>query len=98
MVRIGNIFNFEWIVQLPEQWHIKKLMIDYSIQTISFIGLNIIYGVIEMNYEESSPVDRSTKRTLSYPTEELWHLEAKTNEYFLLNCFLMTGVFCKSMI
>ena len=57
-------------------------MIDYSIQTISFIGLNIIYGVIEMNYERSLPVDRSTKPTLSYPTEELWNLEAKTNEDF----------------
>ena len=53
-------------------------MIDYSIQKISFIGLNIIYGVIEMNYERSLPVDRSTKPTLSYPTEELWNLEAKT--------------------
>ena len=57
-------------------------MIDYSIQTISFIGLNIIYGVIKMNYERSLPVDRSTKRTLSYRTEELLHLQAKTNEDF----------------
>ena len=48
MVRVGNVSNFDWLVQLPEQWHREKLMIDYSIQTISFIGLNIIYGVIGM--------------------------------------------------
>ena len=83
MVRVGNVSNLYWIVQLPEQWHRKKLMIDYSIQTISFIGLNIIYGVIGKNYERSLPVDRSTKRTLSYPTEELWQLETKTNKDFL---------------
>ena len=82
MVRAGNVSTFEWIVQLPEQWHRKWLMIDYPIQTISFVGLNIIYGVIKMNYERSLPVDRSTKRTLSYRTEELWHLQAKTNEDF----------------
>ena len=80
MVRAGNVSTFEWIVQLPEQWHRKYLMIDYSIQ--SFIGLNKIYSVIKMNYERSLPVDRSTKRTLSYRTEELWHLQAKTNEDF----------------
>ena len=51
MVRVGKVYNFDWLVQLPEQWHREKLMIDYSIQTISFIGLNIIYGVIGMNYE-----------------------------------------------
>ena len=73
MVRVGNVSNFGWISQLPEQWHRKKLMIDYSIQTISFIGLNIMYGVIRMNYERSLPVDRSTKKTLFYATEELWH-------------------------
>ena len=83
MVRVGNVSNLGWIVQLPEQWHRKKLMIDYSIQTISFIGLNIIYGVIRMNYERSLPVDRSTKQTLSYATEELWQLETKTNKDFL---------------
>ena len=82
MVRVGKVSNFEWIVQLPEQWHRKKLVIDYSIQTISFIGLNIIYGVSGMNYERSLLVDRSTKRTLSYATEELWHLETKTNKDF----------------
>ena len=65
MVRARNASNFDWGLELPEQWHRKKLMIDYSIQTISFIGLNIIDGVIKMNYERSLPVDRSTKRTLS---------------------------------
>ena len=83
MVRVGNVSNFDWLVQLPEQWHRKKLMIDYSIQTTSFICLNKIYGVIGMNYERSLPVDRSSKRTLSYATEELWHLEIKTNKDFL---------------
>ena len=58
-------------------------MIDYSIQTISFICLNIIDGVIGMNYERSLPVHRGTKRTLFYATEELWHLEIKTNKDFL---------------
>ena len=82
MVGVGNVSNFDWLVQLLEQWHRERLMIDYSIQTISFIGLNIIYGVIKMNYERSLPVDRSTKRTLSYATEELWHLQTKTNKYF----------------
>ena len=65
MVRVGKVSNFDWLVQLPEQWHREKLMIGYSIQTINFIGLNIIYGVIGMNYERSLLVDRSTKRTLS---------------------------------
>ena len=83
MVRFVNISNFDRIVELPEQWHRKKLMIGYSIQTISFLGLNIIYGVIGKNYETSLPVDRSCKRTLSYSTEELWHLEIKTNKDFL---------------
>ena len=78
MVRVVNVSNFDWLVQLPEQWHRKKLMIDYSIQTTSFIGLNKIYGVNGMNYERSLPVDRSTKMTLSYATEELWHLETRT--------------------
>ena len=73
MVRVGNLSNFDWIVQLPQVWHKKKLMICYSIETISFIGLNIIYGVIGMNYERSLAVDRRSKRTLSYATEELWH-------------------------
>ena len=58
-------------------------MIGYSIQTISFLGLNIIYGVIGKNYERSLPVERSSKRTLSYSTEELWHLQIKTNKDFL---------------
>ena len=75
--------NLYWIVQLLEQWHRKKLMIDYSIQTISFIGLNIIYGVNGKNYERSLRVDRSTNRTLSYATEELWQLETKSNKDFL---------------
>ena len=83
MVRVGNASNFDWLVQLPEQWHREKLMTDYSIQTISFIGLNIIYGVIRMNDERSLLVDRSTKRTLSYATDELWHLQKKTNKDFL---------------
>ena len=83
MVRVGNVSNFDWLVQLPEQWHREKLMTDYSIETISFIGLNIIYGVIRMNDERSLPVDRSPKYTLSYATEELWHLETKTNKDFL---------------
>ena len=83
MVRFVNVSNFDRIVELPEQWHRKKLMIGYSIQTISFLGLNIIYGVIGKNYETSLPVDRSCKRTLSYSTEELWHLEIKTNKDFL---------------
>ena len=78
MVRAGNVSNFDRIVQLPEQWHGKKLIIDYSIQTTSFIGLNKIHGVNGMNYERSFPVHRSTKRTLSYATEELWHLETRT--------------------
>ena len=65
MVRVGKVYNFDWLVQLPEQWHREKLMIDYSIQTTSFIGLNIIYGVIGMNYERSLLVDGSTKRNLS---------------------------------
>ena len=82
MVRIGNVSNFDWLVQLPEQWHWKKLMIDYSIQTTSFIGLNKICGVIGMNYERSLLVARSSKRTLSYATEELWHLETKTSIAF----------------
>ena len=42
MVRVVNVSNFDWIVELPEQWHRKKLRIGYSIQTISFLGLNII--------------------------------------------------------
>ena len=33
MVRVGNVSNFDWLVQLPEKWHWKMLMIDYSIQT-----------------------------------------------------------------
>ena len=82
MVRVGNVFNLDWIVQLSEQWHRKKLMIDYSIQTISFIGLNIIYGVIVLIYERSFPFDGSIKRTPSYATEELWHLETKTIKEF----------------
>ena len=77
MFRAGNVSNFDWLVQLPEQWHRKKLMIDYSIQTARFIGLNKIYGVNGMNYERSFPVQRSTKRTLSYATEELWPLETR---------------------
>ena len=77
MVGAGNVSNFDWLVQLPEQWHRKKLMIDYSIQTTSFIGLNKIYGVNGMNYERSFPVHRGKKRTLSYATEELWHLETR---------------------
>ena len=83
MVRFVNVSNFDRIVELPEQLHRKKLMIGYSIQTISFLGLNIIYGVIGKNYERSLPVERSSKRTLSYSTEELWHLQIKTNKDFL---------------
>ena len=83
MFKVGNVSNFDWLVQLPEKWDREKLMIDYSIQTISFIGLNIIYGVIRMNNEGSLPVDRSPKWSLSYATEELWHLETKTNKDFL---------------
>ena len=83
MVRARNVSNFDWLVQLPEQWQRKKLMIHYSIQTTSFIGLNKIYGVIGMNYKRSFLVDRSTKRTLHYATEELWHLQTKTNKDFL---------------
>ena len=83
MVRARIVSNFDWLVQLPEQWHRKKLVIDYSIQTTSFISLNKIYGVIGMNYERSLPVDRSTKRTLPYPTGELWHFQTKTNKDFL---------------
>ena len=83
MVRVVNVSNFDWIVELPEEWHRKKLMIGYSIQTISFLGLYIIYGVIGKNYETSLPVDRSCKRTLSYSTEELSHSEIKTNKDFL---------------
>ena len=83
MVRVVNVSNFDWVAPLPEQFHRKKLMIGYSIKTTSFIGLNIIYGVIGRNYERSLPVDRSSKRTLSYATEELWHLEIKTNKGFL---------------
>ena len=83
MVRVVNVSNFDWIVELPEQWDRKKLMTVYSIQTISFLGLNIIYGVIGKNYETSLPVDRSCKWTLSYSTEELWHIEIKTNKDFL---------------
>ena len=83
MVRARNVSNFDWLLQLPEQWHRKKLMIDYSIQTTSFIGLNKIYSVLLMNYERSLPVDRSCKQTLFYATEELWHLETKTNKNFL---------------
>ena len=82
MVRVGNVSNFDCLVQLPEKWHRKRLMIDYSIQTTSFIGLNKIYGVIGMNYEKSLLVARSSKWTLSYATEELWHLETKTNKDF----------------
>ena len=78
MVRAGNGSNFDWLVQLPEQWHRNKLMIDYSIQTTSFIGLNKIYGVNGMNYERFLPVHRSSKRTLFYATEELWQLETRT--------------------
>ena len=83
MVRARNVSNFDWGLQLPEQWHRKKLMNDYSIPTTSFIGLNKIYSIIGKNYERSLPVDRSCKRTLSYSTEELWHLEIKTNKDFL---------------
>ena len=83
MVRARNVSNFDWGLQLPEQWHRKKLMIDYSIQTTSFIGLNKIYSVIGMNYKRSLPVDRSPKRTLPYATEELWQLQTKTNKDFL---------------
>ena len=83
MVRVGNVSNFDWLVQLLEQWHREMLMIDYSIETISFIGLNIIYGVIRMNNKRSLPVDRSTKWSLSHATEELWHLETETNKDFL---------------
>ena len=83
MFKVGNVSNFDWLVQLLEQWDREKLMIDYSIQTISFIGLNIIYGVIRMNNERSLPVDRSPKWSLSYATEELWHLETKTNKDFV---------------
>ena len=78
MAMAGNKSNFDWIVQFSEQWHRKKLMIDYSIQTMSFICLNIIDGVIGMNYERPFPVRRSTKQTLSYANEELWHLETRT--------------------
>ena len=49
MVRARNVSNFDWGLELPEQWHRKKLMIDYSIPTTSFIGLNKIYSVIGMN-------------------------------------------------
>ena len=71
MIRARNVSNFDWGLQLPKQSHRKKLMIDYSIPTTSFIGLNKIYSVIGMKYERSLPVDRSTKRTLPYATEEL---------------------------
>ena len=83
MVRVVNVSNFDRIVELPEQWHRKILMIGYSIQTISFLGFNIIFGVIGRNYERSLPVDRSSKQTLSYSTEELWHLQIKTNKDFI---------------
>ena len=36
-----------------------------------------------MNYERSLPVDRRTKRTLPYATEELLQLQTKTNKDFL---------------
>ena len=58
-------------------------MIDYCIQTISFIGLKIINGVIGMESERPLPVDGSNKWSLSYDTEELWHLETKNNKNFL---------------
>ena len=83
MVRARNVSNFDWLLQFPERWHRKKLMIDYSIPITSFIGLNKIYSVIGMNYERSFPVDRSTKRTLPYATEELWQSQTKTNKDFL---------------
>ena len=52
MVGVGNVSNFDWLVQLLEQWHRERLMIDYSIQTISFIGLNVICGVIGMKLQK----------------------------------------------
>ena len=58
-------------------------MIDYSILTISFIGLNIIYSVIGMKYKRSLPVDRSTKRTPFYAIEELSHSETKIKKDYL---------------